>query len=193
MTDTTKLRLKVGPHEFEAEGPEEVVAKYLAIWRDAINRPPDAPAEPEIRAISPTVGDGTPQPDAPSPPDPLIDPEGVPKDRLARLVVFDDRRQMYRLRVIPIGPDAVGDAVLVLLYGALKLRGEDEMLATRLVGALQGSGMTVERVDRDAAMHMRERWVTRYGVGKGGRYRLTSTGMLRAKDVAEALLGQIAG
>jgi DNA-binding transcriptional regulator PaaX len=110
-----------------------------------------------------------------------------------RLVIFDEKRRLYRLRVIPNGTDAVGDAVLVLLYGALRLKGEDEMLATRLMGALQGSGINVGRVDRDAATHMRERWITRYGVGKGGRYRLTSTGMIRAREVAEALLGQIAG
>lgn len=191
MTDSAKLRLKVGPHEFEAEGPEEVVAKYLAVWREAIGQSAPAPGLPA--PVTPN-DDVEVVPLAPPPPaDVSSQDDSFPKEQLARLIVFDDRRGVYRLRVIPTGGDAVGDAVLLLLYGALRARGEDEMLATKLVGALESSGMNVQRIDRDAGGHMRQRWITRYGVGKGGRYRLTSTGMIQARRVAEALLAQVAG
>src|SRR4051812_30769994 len=38
--ETFRLKLKVGPHEFEAEGDQETVERQLAVWRELIASSP---------------------------------------------------------------------------------------------------------------------------------------------------------
>ena len=203
----TKLRLKIGPHEFEAEGSDEAVSGYLKVWLDKLAdvqdpAPPAVPSPPSpvVKVPRTATMDLPPGPSEiadddtssardlpPAPPADAIS-DGLPKESLARLVIFDEKRSVYRLRMLPVGDEATGDAVLLLLYGALRLRGEDEIGATRLMSALLFSGMGVNRIDREAATYLRRRLIVRSGKGKGGRYRLTSTGHMRAVVVAMGLL-----
>src|SRR5437870_4412890 len=53
-----RLKLKVGPHEFEAEGDQETVERQLAVWRELIASPSSAPTLPSPPPQVPPVGPG---------------------------------------------------------------------------------------------------------------------------------------
>jgi len=189
--DRIKLRFKVGIHEFEAEGPADVVDAYFKLWKsDTAGRkdevPPDKGAEKLAELLL--------APAIPPKPIDLETPDAfdwkVPKSQLAQLFAVDDKRGIVRLRAVPSGDGAEGKAALLVLYGTQRLRGEDEVLATRLLTALESSGVRPGRIDRAAATELRERLITKSGTGKGNRYRLTSTGITKAEEIAGELAKQ---
>ena len=83
------------------------------------------------------------------------------------------------------------DAVVLLLYGCRVLRHEEEVAVTKLAESARISGFTVGRVDRAVAPHVRSGYVLKGGRGKGGKYRLTNTGLGYAKRLADDLLETI--
>ncbi len=181
--ETVKLKLKVGPHEFEAEGPSEVVSAYLEAWKAEIagrqienipDKPPaEAPAENQKNENTSDAFEWR-----------------FPKNQLSQLFAVDDKRDLIRLRVIPTGDNAEGQSVLLALYGVLRLREQDELPVTRLLAALDASGVRPDRIDRAAAAEIRGRLITKHGLGKGNKYRLTSTGITRAEEIASELVKQ---
>jgi hypothetical protein len=185
--------LKIGLHEFEAEGPEAFIEKHLDRWQAAIEAKPimRAATVKEMRAVEESEPDESQadEGNGPAVEGAAVFEDGIPKEQIARVIGFDDKRGTIRLRAIP---QNAPDAVVLVLYGALRLRGEDEVPATRLAAGLESSGVTIGRIDREAAGYLRQRLITRYGKGKGGRYRITTTGMVRAAEVVRELLGQLA-
>jgi len=139
--EVTKLRVKIGPHEFEAEGPRDVVAKHFEAWKQLVATRP--------------LGEGTaglllPRGDA-----------GTPAaGDMARLDIFaaNTRRNLVTLRASLAGKASHADAALLILYGLRRYFGADgqEVLATRLKEALAASGYRCDRVDRALARHERE-------------------------------------
>jgi hypothetical protein len=170
-TELARLRVKIGAHEFEAEGPRQVVAAYFEAWKQlvAVHAPSAGPAAPSL-----------PRADAVG---------GAPAagDLAGRdLFAVDRQRNLITLRVSPAG-DA--DAALLLLYG-FRLCGVDdgqELLATRLQAALAASGHRRARLDRTLARHRAARLVKRTGRRKGSTYELTQAGYQRAETLARAL------
>src|SRR5262245_54066226 len=51
--ETQRLRVKIGPHEFEAEGPPDTVSKQYADWREMIASLPAATTQSAPPAIPP--------------------------------------------------------------------------------------------------------------------------------------------
>ena len=56
--DVTNLRMKIGPHEFEAEGPRELVAAHFEAWKQLIAARPATeatvePAAPRQHTVPP--------------------------------------------------------------------------------------------------------------------------------------------
>src|SRR3989442_13476553 len=100
--ETHKLRIKIGPHEFEAEGTKEAVAAQFEAWQQLV-----ASLPPE-------------KPDAGRPKIPRTVTEiKTPEGRTAPWDVFyvDDKRKLVTLRVHPSGENRDGDAGLLILYG----------------------------------------------------------------------------
>lgn len=192
--ESIKLRLKIGSHEFEAEGPPGVVSSYFESWKAEIagkNRHKPDPAEPiqlnDIPLVEKPENEHAETSDLA---EPGVYDWRLPKASLTHLFAVDGKRGLVRLRALPTGEDAEGKAALLALYGALRLKQEDELRSTRLIAALEDSGMNPERLDRAAAREIRERWITRHGKGKGGRYRLTTTGIAKAEELGAELAKQ---
>ncbi len=183
-----KLRIKIGPHEFEAEGEEATVRAQFEEFKSIISAAPP----PQEKPVNPVLNDlalsGQPQhPPAASPP-----PPNLLADKLTKIVRVDGKNPIT-LSALPRGEGREGDAVLILLLAYRAFWQQDEMAGARLLDGLQRSGYNVERVDRvmDQFIDGSEPLVMRSGVRRGVRYRLTTRGLARANDLAQELAANV--
>jgi hypothetical protein len=164
------LRVKVGSHEFEAEGSEESVKAQFEAWK-------------ELVAASPASSD-------PADPEQQQDQEQTSGDQreLGRVFSIDSRRKLVSLRILPRGERRDADALLLLLYGYERGLGQEEVLAGRLKQSLAVSGRRIDRIDRAIAPHDRANHVLKGGTGKGGKYSLSNTGREIAVQLMRGLV-----
>jgi hypothetical protein len=167
MPDVHRIKIKLGDAEFEAEGAEDKVQaqydQFLAALERAGTKLPQKPAAPGLSG-----------------------PQQPPDDaHLARL--FELRNDgAISLRVRPEGLDAA-DIVAILLYGYLKLKNEESVLATQLLKSSRVSGLGLDRIDRAAESYM-PRYIMRGGQRKGTSYTLTTQGITKAEEVAALII-----
>jgi hypothetical protein len=168
-----KLYIKVGPHEFNGEGPEEAVKKSFEDWKSLITSTPAVEITKPVPSQSPggngsiTLRDG---------------------DLLAKLFLLDEKRGLVTLRILPRGDEREADAALLVLLGFRLMKEQDEVLVTQLKPALKQSGCNVDRVDAVVAKYQREGLINKGGSGKGGKYSLTNSGAEKAAAIAQGLL-----
>ena len=172
--EVAKLRVKIGPHEFEAEGPRDVVAQHFEAWKQLVAARPfgEGTAGPLVSRVDATAGKSA-----------AGGMEGF------NLFAADAQRNLVTLRASVGGKAPHADAALLILYGYHRCFGADgqEVLATRLKQALAASGYRRKRLDRTLARHVAARLVKHTGRRKGSTYELTPTGHQRAEGLAQAL------
>ena len=165
-SDLAKLRVKIGLHEFEAEGPHGVVAAHFKTWQQLIAPPPAAPP-------------------------PATAPSASPAPMPAALDIFaaDPARRLVTLRVYPTGKNQHADAAFLILYGYHECLPTDGQAVdvTRLKAALAASGYRNARIDRTLASHVSAGSVAKVGHRRGSTYQLTTAGYQRAAAMARAL------
>lgn len=176
MADPHKLRVKVGAHEFEAEGTQESVTAQFEAWKALISAPAQA-SPPKPSRLSQVVEEVRTK-------DGMI---GATWD----IYEVDDKRKLVTIKVHPTGDQRDADAVLLILWGYLKALQQSEVRVTQLMESMRVSGLTVGRLDRAIAPYRKEGFVLKGGKGKGGTYRLTHTGSTRAEDLARVLFEQL--
>ena len=178
--DVTKLRMKIGPHEFEAEGPRELVAAHFEAWKQLIAARPVTEA-----TVEPTAPRQHTAPPARTVAGQQAGGAGTPCDIFA----VDTARKRITLRVSPAGKSQDADAALLILYGHHLCFGAEgqAVLVTRLKEALAASGHPRSRIDHTLARHVTARLLKKTGHRKGSTYQLTSTGYQRAEEMARAL------
>ncbi len=92
-----------------------------------------------------------------------------------------------RLRVLPeTGRDSRADALLLLLYGTLVLRGQAPSTAPALLKSARQSGLTSTRPSR--VFKGKSRLVHTSGLRRGMRYRLTRDGIEHCEKLIPRLL-----
>jgi hypothetical protein len=79
--------------------------------------------------------------------------------------------------------------LLLILFGQREMRGNDLVSADELLNGMKQSGFTVDRTDRLAGRAEAAGLITRAGVRRGTKYRLTNPGVDRAAKAAQQLLG----
>lgn len=172
--ETFRLRVKIGPHEFEAEGPKESVTAQYESWKALIASTPATTSQVN-KVVAAAIGVRT--------------REGfsAPWD------IFDveDKRKLVTLRVHPTGETRDADAVLLILYGYRQTFQQEDVPVTKIKESLRVSGLRPERVDRTAAPHVRAGLLLKAGRGKGGKYRLTNTGFAQADEMARSLFERL--
>jgi hypothetical protein len=154
MGDATfKLELKLPTGaEFRAEGPEALVTRYFERFLEIAGH------GAANAASSGAVGDTR---------------------SLQRLFAID-HRGVVSLREPPSGTTPA-DTLVLLLYGARRLRDERVLSAPRLMKAAQQSGIRANRLDRIAAAHAA--LLTAEGAGKARRYALNDAGVRHAEKI----------
>ncbi len=186
--ESSKLRAKVGVHEFEAEGPaEQVTAQYNAWMERIATLPSEYLPQMPIKA-----------------PRPAIPAERVTEARthdgyttVLDLWEVDEARDLRKLIVHPpAGETRDADAILLVIYGYRKIgngaenKGTARVPVTKIKQSLDVSGIGVARVDRTAKPYVDARYLLKSGRGKGGVYELTVTGMTRAEEMAQKLFAE---
>jgi hypothetical protein len=175
--DVYRLKMKVGPHEFESEGDRDSVDRQFSQWREMIERE----IVPALKASGNGEGRGS------------TTPAGIERtsEELSRVFLVDDRRELVTLRSLPTGEGRYGEGIVLVLFGFRRLRDQDEVLVTALKGSLEASGSSPARIDRIAAPLIREGLVLKGGKAKGSKYRLTTRGVARAEELTEEILSQL--
>jgi hypothetical protein len=189
--DTYKLRVKIGPNEFEAEGQPDVVKAQFEEWKTLVvgaRLGPSSPTQPHAQGTqhSPAGADAPPF---------VGSVEGgaagasMDSSRLGRLFDVDHNKDRVTLKVLPQGDNKAADALLITLYGYKALREKNDVQVTSLKSSLVFSGcLGGKRIDRVAEPHVRKQFLLKRGIGKGGIYTLTSMGSNAAKEIIDDLL-----
>jgi hypothetical protein len=179
--DGYKLKVKIGPNEFEAEGPQESVEKQFLAWSELISKSNAAPNQNQIRQAQGV----TPLP-------PALDPNPDEATVLVGKIARNDGK-VLSLTALPGGDDREGESALLILLGHKVLRSSDLVSGDDLLNGLKQTGFSgTERADRIAGRLERQGLITRTGVRRGVKYRLTNPGFTRAWDLARQLAGTVA-
>lgn len=183
--DMNRLKLKIGPHEFEAEGSPEDVQAQLAKFAELVAMVGSvAAATPEANPpASPSGHPAASTPPAPPPTPNLDDTDG----RLDKIMNHDDRVVSLTVRA-----RSVDDAVLLLLYGQKVYRNNDSVTGHEVMQGLTVTGQRAARVDKLLEKAARENSVIVIGEHRGKRYRLTNTGLAKARELAGELIALVA-
>ena len=185
-----KLRIKVHDCELEAEGPQAFVHEQFEAFRKLLADLTQRSVLSELRDKTDRVpSEGLSSP--PRFPHEKVLPKNSPAAALQKLLAWNDRTQQVTCAVIPEGHLRTADTVLLLLWGYQELRGLSEISAMILNRGLKSAGFSQFRLDRIMTPYLKDRLVLRSGVGKGGRYRLTTRGVEKAQDLVQNLAALI--
>ena len=187
MSETRRLKMKIGDAEFEADVPESMVEpmydRFLSmlerrrtpfLWQldtasNAHKKTPEieeavrGSIEEVVRSSATTVRRET-------------------WDQNFLTQVFDLRQDgVVILKVLPKGPEQHADALLLLLYGYYRVKNEERVMATMLNRAAEQSGIPLRRLANGYTRN--GRYVVRGGYGKGSNYSLNSEGLAIVKEI----------
>ena len=184
--ENLKLRIKVRDCEIEAEGPQTFVHEQFEAFKQLLADMTQKSVLSELRDET----DRVPSQElssSPRFPHEQALPKNSPAAALQKLLAWNDRTQQVTCAVIPEGHLRTADTVLLLLWGYQELRGLSEISAMILNRGLKSAGFSQFRLDRIMTPYLKDRLVLRSGVGKGGRYRLTTRGVEKAQDLVQTL------
>jgi hypothetical protein len=179
MADTYRLKIKIGEHEFEAEGPATAVQEQFQLFKEMVASAPVA------RAAHPQSTPLLPSPVAPPPMPPATEEPNV-DNSLHKIMQFDDAERVVSLT---IRPESVEDAILLILLGQKWMLSNETITGAVIMDGLTATGgLPVSRIDRLLEKLGREGNVIVIGQRRGKRYRLTNAGVNKAKELANALI-----
>jgi hypothetical protein len=169
--DNYRLKIKIGEHEFEAEGPEDAVRSQFEAFKELIANPPQpigATTRPSVQGgnSSSLVGDGD-----------------VKLDKICRVE--------GRVVSLTVKPEAEATAAQLIMLGQKVYRENDTVTASQIKDGLERSGYRPTRIDRIMQPLEEEGSVTRFGQRKGTRYRFTNPGLAKAKNMAKEAIERV--
>src|SRR5579863_369223 len=176
MDTPYRLKIKVGPHEFEAEGSAEDVREQFQAFKEMIAVVPVTPA---------------PNPQTTPPPVPITDgatPEktDVPSGDLAlsKIMKLEGRTISLTVR-----PKTLVEAILLILLGQKLLRQNDSVTGAEILDGLKTTGgLAFGRIDRVMENIGKDGDVIVTGENRGKRYRMTNAGVAKARRLAAELI-----
>jgi hypothetical protein len=161
-----RLKIKIGDHEFEAEGPSDVVQGQFAAFRELVasigERRESAPKD----AAKQNAGGG------PLALEKILESEGK--------IIWPTVRA-----------SSVEDAILLILLGQRQLRSNDSVTGAEILDGLRESGQGVTRVDHRLDKLTGDGSVITIGANRGRRYRLSAAGVTKAQEVARDMISLV--
>ena len=188
--DKLKLRVKASDYELEAEGSRDFLNEQYEAFKQLL----EDVAQKQVVSKSREKDDFSSSRESqvsPLPDDKTDVPQNSQVKSFQKLLVWNDRSQRVTSTVLPDGPTRIADTVLLLLLGYRELRGLSQTSALLLNQGLRSAGLDDFRLDREMAPYLKAKLVLRSGVGKGGRYRLTTRGVEKAQDLVQNLAALI--
>lgn len=180
MDAAYRMKIKVGPHEFEAEGSPDVVQEQFRMFKEMVTNAPNV-QEPLAQKVLPSATSSSTI---------KIEPrtENVEND-LHKIMDYDADQRVVSLTVRPKSAD---DAVLLVLLGQRILLEKEAVTGGSIMeGITATGGLQVTRVDRLLEKLGREGDVIVLGEHRSKTYRLTNAGMNRARQIATDLLSMV--
>ncbi|MHB8501876.1 MAG: hypothetical protein ACYDCG_02635 [Candidatus Acidiferrales bacterium] len=165
--ETQKLKIKVGEHEFEAEGPIDVVQAQFAAWKELIVNAPLKANELAAKTERPN------EKTAPQ----------LPHLALDRIMKVEGRVVSLTARA-----ETLDETALLILLGQKELRGNQEVTGSEIMDGLRQSGYAIPRADTLMDRLSADGNVITVGVHRSRRYRLSNSGLNLALTVAQAVL-----
>jgi hypothetical protein len=171
--DIAKIRIKIGEHEFEAEGPPDSVQSQFEAFRQLISSVSIKPAEkpPVIQPETPAnqrVGGSN---------------NHVPLEKILRVT-----GRIVSLTAIPA---SIEDAALLIMLGHKDLRNNESVTGQELGDGLAQSGRPVPRTDRIMEKASESAYVLKSGLKRSSRYRLSNIGHQKSLAVARELIATL--
>lgn len=172
-----RLKIKLGDHEFEAEGPADDVKAQFEAFRDLVMSLPERKTE--------NISDG-----GATPP---VTPASNQQAQTGAVALDVDRIFRAQDRVISLtaAPASETDAVLLILYGQRHYRNNENATGSEIIDGMEQSGYRTPRTDRILAGLASEAAVIITGAHRGKRYRLTNQGFARAESVVRETLARL--
>jgi hypothetical protein len=196
MDTPYKLTVKIGAAEFTAEGDQSVVNEQFNLFLTALKyQPPPDPLGDALRqhgqdqpkgAVSnngsggASGSNGTATNGAQTDLATYVEPATM--DRVFKV----DADDVVSLHHLPTTPNAAADALVMLLYGFLKLTQSGAVSALTLMKGAVKSGVKIDRIDR--VISANSQYITKGGARRGTRYGLNNRGELYAVGLIKKLL-----
>ena len=171
--ETTKIKLRIGDHEFEAEGPVEIIQAQFQAFKDIIS------ASPSITALQKPPSDGNSQPNK----DITL---GGPHISIEKIMHVSGR--IVSLTALPA---SIEDAAMLIMLGQKDLRNNLAVTGQEIGDGLAQSGRQVPRVDRVMDKALNEQYILKTGFKRSTRYRLTNQGLSKALAIAKDLIASL--
>ena len=166
--DNYRIKVKIGEHEFEAEGPAELVKSQFEDFKEIIANSPRQTAAPAAK-----------------PPKPGETPVSG-ELQLDKICSVDGR-----VVSLTIKPEAESTAAMLIMLAQKTYRANDTVTASEIKDGLEQSGYRPGRIDRLMQPLTEEGSVVRIGAKKGTRYRFTNQGLIKAQTAAKVALATI--
>lgn len=167
-----KLKIKVGPHEFEAEGPAEAVQSQFEAWKELIATTPRQTNDSTVTNAK--------------------QEESQRESTETPLQLDKIFRAEGRVVSLTAPPNSEQEASLLILLGQRHYRSNESVTGSEVMDGLQQSGYRVPRVDRILEGLATDGLVIRTGMHRATRYRLTNQGLARAQAIAREVIGRVA-
>jgi hypothetical protein len=171
--ETTRIKVKIGDNEFEAEGPTGVVNDQFESFKELVMSS-SRQVVSEGSANNPQVADSTRKQD---------DETHVPLEQILHV--------SGRVVSLTALPASALDAALLIMLGHKDLRNHVSVTGQEIGDGLAQSGRPVPRVDRVMDKALEDAHVLKTGVKRGTRYRLTNQGLAKALGVARELIDRL--
>ena len=178
MAETQRLKIKVGEHEFEAEGPTEVVQAQLATFHDLI-----VSISASTIPAAPTVAPPQEKQSAPQEPNGAVSFPHLPLEKILKVE--------GRVVSLTAKCDTVDHAVLLILLGQKEFRSNQEVSGSEIMDGLKQSGYILGRVDYTLDKLSSDGNVITIGIRCARRYRLTNQGLKQALNIAKEVLNTV--
>ena len=171
--DNTRIKVKIGDNEFEAEGPVEIIQAQFEVFKQLLSSKPSISAQVNkgSRVNSQELkGD-------------MDEPPHIPIEK-----VLHSAGRIVSLTALPA---ATVDAALLIMLGHKDLRNHFSVTGQEIGDGLAQSGRPVPRVDRVMDKAIEDAHVLKTGIKRGTRYRLTNQGLSKALAVAAELIASL--
>jgi hypothetical protein len=170
MSETKRIKMKIGDAEFEAEVPADQVQPMYDQFLAAIGNRPAISS----KTVAPEIPNGALSP--------IQQPQGAMDEAILTKLYEIRPDGVITLRALPRGEQKEADTFLLLLYGYRRMKNEEPVLGTQLLQSAKYSGMAEMRPA--AAFWATEQFVIRGGVKKGSTYQLNNPGVAKAEEIA---------
>ena len=168
--DTTRIRMKIGDNEFEAEGPAETVKDQFEAFKELVSTLP-AKQPTKQDAVSPQT---------------VLEQGHDAGISLEKILHMDGR--VISLTALPKDN---GDAALLIMLGHKDMRNNVSVTGQEIGDGLTQSGRPVPRVDRIMEKAIAEAFVIKTGIKRSTRYRLSNQGLQKALEIARDLIATV--